>query len=376
MKKDKYLVIDCETTGLVPQRNQMLTLAILLCEKGTLEPIAFNEFKFKYDTYNVSIGALKTNKIDLVQHDSEAKYTFEHVIHFIKTLYALCENQKPTVIGHNVGFDLSFIHHYIGKEEWEKYVSYRNIDTCTIARFLSDAGIITTKNVSLENMVKYFNLSKEDDAMHTALCDATKTWELYCKLLDTMDNLSEIKENDFNGSIICIMGKSASGKSTLINKLVEQYPDKFHAVKSYTTRAIREDDSNDINTHIFVDDDFWQKNRKNAIAVYCSPKGYVSWADESSFDKNKINLYAIDPISANNDLYPYLSKNNIKSQYIYLNIPFMIRSMRYQNREGSIIGLNTEEHLSYKYLKDIPKDLLKIFNTTETSLEYLEKLIK
>lgn len=370
MKKDKYLVIDCETTGLIPSRHQMLTLAILLCEKGKLEPIALNEFKFKYDTYNVSIGALKTNKIDLVQHDSEAQYTFEHVIHFVQTLYALCGNEKPTVIGHNVGFDLGFIHHYIGKEEWEKYVSYRNIDTCTIARFLSDAGVITTKNVSLENMVKYFHLEKENDTMHTALCDATKTWELYCRLLETMDLLQYSNKN-IKGGVVCIMGKSASGKSTLINKLVEQYPDKFHAVKSYTTRAIREDDQNDINTHVFVGEKFWNKNQNKAIAVYHSPKGYTSWVDKDSFDKDKINLYAIDPIAVNNELAPYLCEHNIKSRYVYLDIPEYIRLERYKNRNGTTDGFNTESHLSYIHLKDIPFKLLEKFNDTEDAFEYI-----
>lgn len=182
--KKKYLVIDTETTGLNPQVNNMLTMSILLCEEGNIEPIIKREFKFKYENYNVSVGALKINKIDLVEHDKNAFDTFDDVIDYLHLAYIECGYNKPTVIGHNVGFDLGFIHSSIGKEKWEQYVSYRNIDTCTIARFLSDCSIIKTNNVSLGNLVDYFELNNSDNNnLHNSLYDATKTWEVYCKMI-------------------------------------------------------------------------------------------------------------------------------------------------------------------------------------------------
>ena len=96
--------------------------------------------------------------------------------------------------------------------------------------------------------------------------------------------------------IIAICGKSASGKSYFINQLLTN-KDKYHYVKSYTTREVRKNDENDINTHTFVDDKFFEINKDKAIAMYHSPKGYHSWIDEYSFVENKINLYAIDPIA-------------------------------------------------------------------------------
>lgn len=182
----KYLIIDTETTGLNPQVNNMLTMAILLCEQGNIEPIMKREFKFKYNNYNVSVGALKVNKIDLVEHDKNAFDTFDDMAHYLIDIYRECGYNKPTVIGHNVGFDLGFIHQAIGKEKWEQYVSYRNIDTCIIGRFLSDCGIIETDNVSLGNLVSYFNLSDVDENLHNALYDATKTWEVYCKMIELL----------------------------------------------------------------------------------------------------------------------------------------------------------------------------------------------
>lgn len=188
----KYLVIDTETTGLNPEINNILTMAILLCEEGSVKPIKSREFKFKYDNYNVSVGALKINKIDLVEHDKNAYDTFDDVIDFLHLAYMECSYNKPTVIGHNVGFDLGFIHKSIGKEKWEQYVSYRNIDTCTIGRFLSDCGIVKLDNVSLGNLVDYFGLNDYNN-LHNALYDATKTWEVY----DAMIQLVKGEYNEY-----------------------------------------------------------------------------------------------------------------------------------------------------------------------------------
>lgn len=156
--------------------------------------------------------------------------------------------------------------------------------------------------------------------------------------------------------IVCIMGKSGTGKSFVINQLIKKYPDKFSSVKSYTTRGVRVDDPEDIKTHIFVNDCFWEDNKNKAIAVYHSPKGYISWTDEDCFDDDKINLYAIDPLAVNNELYPYAIKHNIPIHCIYLSISDDIRKERYCKREGSLDGYNNEEHLNYNILKNVYLD--------------------
>lgn len=52
--------------------------------------------------------------------------------------------------------------------------------------------------------------------------------------------------------LICIIGKSGSGKNYIASKLERK---GFTSVKSYTTRPIRQDDPNDINTHTFISPD-------------------------------------------------------------------------------------------------------------------------
>lgn len=161
--------------------------------------------------------------------------------------------------------------------------------------------------------------------------------------------------------ILAIVAKSSSGKSTIINKLVESFPEKFHAVKSYTTREIRENDPNDINTHMFVNKAFWEQAKDKALAVYHSPKGYVSWTDESSFDKDKINLYAIDAKALNDELYPHCKALGYDIGAIYFMISDEERKRRYIKRENSLDGFSQEEHLELWHITDMG-DRLRLIN--------------
>lgn len=148
--------------------------------------------------------------------------------------------------------------------------------------------------------------------------------------------------------VICLMAKSASGKSHLIKELKERYD--VHEVKSYTTREVRKDDPNDHNTHVFVDNEFWENNKDKAIATYHSPNGYWNWTDINSFDKDRINLYCIDSICANDVFYPYCKENGIDCEFVYLDIDTEERKRRYLKREGNLDNFTNEPHLDKIHL--------------------------
>lgn len=50
--------------------------------------------------------------------------------------------------------------------------------------------------------------------------------------------------------LICILGCSGSGKTSLVNKISKKYG--YIPVKSYTTRQIREGDESDLSSHTFI----------------------------------------------------------------------------------------------------------------------------
>lgn len=88
--------------------------------------------------------------------------------------------------------------------------------------------------------------------------------------------------------IILLVGKSASGKSTICKELVKK---GWIELKSYTTRPIRTNDPNDINTHTFISkEEFDKLENKCAYTFfdgyeYCSTKEQVDNSD----------IYVIDP---------------------------------------------------------------------------------
>lgn len=164
--------------------------------------------------------------------------------------------------------------------------------------------------------------------------------------------------------IIAICGKSSSGKTTLIKELKSILKLQANVVKSYTTREQRTYDPEDINSHIFVSEEFYNQNKNKAIAMYDSPKGYHSWIDEESFC-NGINLYAIDPKAVVTELLPYCKMRNWKLDVFYLNVSDKERKRRYKKREGNLDGYSEENHLNSDILKDIDTNCYVVDADTE-----------
>ncbi|MBZ9689788.1 AAA family ATPase [Clostridium estertheticum] len=93
-----------------------------------------------------------------------------------------------------------------------------------------------------------------------------------------------------NNRIICIIGKSGSGKTTVVKELERQ---GFNIIHSYTTRPMREDNEWG---HTFVDapfcfDDNYQLNI-NVIA-YTFFNNYHYWAGREQI--KDASIYVIDP---------------------------------------------------------------------------------
>ncbi|MGL5594632.1 MAG: hypothetical protein ACRDDH_11905 [Cetobacterium sp.] len=151
--------------------------------------------------------------------------------------------------------------------------------------------------------------------------------------------------------IISPMGKSACGKTSFCLDLKERFGDIIHIVKSKTTRAERVEDPNDKESHVFcTEDDF---NPDTTIAVYHSPKGYISWTDESCFEKDKINIYTIDPVAFRDEMNPYCKDNGIELIGFYLGVSEAVRKRRHVQREGNLKDYSREDHLALHHLDKI-----------------------
>lgn len=92
-----------------------------------------------------------------------------------------------------------------------------------------------------------------------------------------------------NKIIILLVGKSGSGKSTICNTLSDMF--SWRVLKSYTTRPIRPNDKNDIQTHTFITKAEFDKLQNKCAYTYFN--GYEYCATDEQIDQS--DIYVIDP---------------------------------------------------------------------------------
>ena len=90
--------------------------------------------------------------------------------------------------------------------------------------------------------------------------------------------------------VIAICGKSASGKDTYLQKVLEYLGDKVHEIVSHTTRPPREGEIDGKNYYFVSDYIFTLKEMKNEMLEVA---GYREWRYGTAIDslsKDKINI--------------------------------------------------------------------------------------
>lgn len=164
---EDYVVLDIETTGLSPVKNEIIELSALRVESG--------EIKEEFSTLVKPIGYLSPYITRLTGISKEmlcyAPYIDDALLHFMEFI------SNSVVIGHNVTFDINFISQKL--KECHN-VSFENdyIDTLKLARrFLPQ---LPSKKLGL--VAAHFNFNT--DGMHRGLKDCIVTNLCYQKFSD------------------------------------------------------------------------------------------------------------------------------------------------------------------------------------------------
>lgn len=92
-----------------------------------------------------------------------------------------------------------------------------------------------------------------------------------------------------NKTIFCVLGRTASGKDTLVAEICKKY--NLKQLISYTTRPKRSENEN---THIFAtEQDFENDSVRGAVVASTVINGYTYWSTkEQIYDSD---VYIIDP---------------------------------------------------------------------------------
>lgn len=124
--------------------------------------------------------------------------------------------------------------------------------------------------------------------------------------------------------LICIMGRTASGKDTLANKLCERTG--LRQIISYTTRERR---INEGDTHIFIsNEEYRELEDSGKIAAFTQIGSYKYCCTVDQLYENEI--YVIDPIGVRN--LKELKLPNLRIVTVYVNTPDDIRKDRALNK--------------------------------------------
>ena len=126
--------------------------------------------------------------------------------------------------------------------------------------------------------------------------------------------------------LLCIMGRTSSGKDTLVSKLCERTG--LTAITSYTTRPRR---TNEGNTHIFsTKEEYEQMRATGNIAAYTNIAGNDYWTTIEQLYQHSI--YIIDPKGV--ETLRQLNLPNLRLVTVYINTPDDIRKERALNKRG------------------------------------------
>jgi DNA polymerase III alpha subunit (gram-positive type) len=188
-----HVALDTETGGLDPKTSDLLTIYIGIADEN-FKVIDELDLKLKPDNDRLPVteaGAMKVNGIDLQKHLADpTTLTYSDASAQIQTMLKrhLKKNGRYSnliPLGHNIPFDLNFIHHHImNKEEWEKFCHYRTIDTNPIIWLMKDSGWWPNDLSNLGSVVDFLGLPKRN--AHTAKDDTLMTLDLYKKMLEIM----------------------------------------------------------------------------------------------------------------------------------------------------------------------------------------------
>mgnify|MGYP003377151600 CR=1 FL=1 len=139
--------------------------------------------------------------------------------------------------------------------------------------------------------------------------------------------------------LFCIMGRTCAGKTSLAKAVADSL--NMKVVKSYTTRPMREEESEHNSDHIFVSDDEVKLFQGN-IAAYTEINGYKYFVTKDMIMNS--DIYVIDP-DGYKMLTEYVKRKELKIELIpiYIDVDVADQESRYRARG------NTREQFWERY---------------------------
>lgn len=167
-KPKRYVVFDCETTGLHFKKDVILSIGAVAVVDDSVVVNDFIELYLQQDIYKSETAAIH----GLLKEGKEEKIVeAEAVIRFVEFI------KDATLVGHHVSFDIEMINQALKRLDVGKL---KNDSMDTDAMYQKFKGLQEDQHSSLDELCKTLKVQKSD--RHTASGDAFITALLFLKL--------------------------------------------------------------------------------------------------------------------------------------------------------------------------------------------------
>jgi len=180
MKKHTLAFIDLETTGLDPERHEIIEIGCLTVKQdwSGAQPVftVLNEFDVKVKPKHIETAEPEALRIN---HYSEADWLF--AVDLEQALRELAEKTADAImVGQNVAFDWGFLRHAFKEMGVQNRMYFHRLDTIPMA-FIKCCHDPKLERYNLGELSRYFGV--ENERAHSAMSDIRATFEIYKKLI-------------------------------------------------------------------------------------------------------------------------------------------------------------------------------------------------
>ena len=181
------VVIDVETGGIDPDKNPLLEVAAVFLKinnEGIVKPAGhFCDHVVPFKGSIIEKEALEINQIDPdypLRFPRSEKDVITDLFKRIDEELEESRCRRAILIGHNANFDLSFINNASKRNKLEslnRLHRFSVLDTVTIGALMYGQTILSL-------ICQKANIEFDEEKAHSALYDAQKTAELFCKAVN------------------------------------------------------------------------------------------------------------------------------------------------------------------------------------------------
>jgi ribonuclease T len=188
------VIVDIETSGFNPKKNALLEIAAVIVELNSNNELEITE---RYSTHVVPFknseldaAALKFNGIDPYHPFRMAideKDALDMLFKPIKQAVKRNDCTRAILVGHNPAFDIGFLNAAIQRTQIKRspFHPFSTFDTATL-------GGLAYQQTVLAKIAQTAGLEWDNDKAHSALYDAEKTAELFCRIVNRWKQLEAL----------------------------------------------------------------------------------------------------------------------------------------------------------------------------------------